>query len=83
MVSLHQKFCAVSVSEISQKFTQSDQLTELSNLVNAKKNKTSKVHLTGLVGSALSFTIASVFKNTSKPFLFILNDKEEAGVLSE
>ena len=32
----------------------------------------------GLVGSALSITIAELFKQTALPFLLILNDKEQA-----
>ena len=38
----------------------------------------SKIHLNGLLGSSLSFVVQSLFKNTEKPFLIILNDKEEA-----
>lgn len=48
----------------------------------------SKLHLNGLIGSSLSFVVQSVFKKTetrgvaeqsaAKPFLLILNDKEEA-----
>ena len=34
--------------------------------------------VSGLVGSSVSIVIAEVFKNTEKPFLIILNDKEEA-----
>jgi transcription-repair coupling factor (superfamily II helicase) len=37
-----------------------------------------KVHLKGALGSSLSFTIASVFKAASKPFLVIFENKEEA-----
>ncbi len=37
-----------------------------------------KVHLGGLIGSSLSFVVQSLFKKTEKPFLVILNDKEEA-----
>nr|WP_262899828.1 transcription-repair coupling factor [Robertkochia marina] len=37
-----------------------------------------RVHLKGLVGSSLSFLISSTFKEAEKPFLLILNDKEEA-----
>tara|TARA_R110002124_G_scaffold17532_3_gene73203 strand:+ start:53705 stop:57049 length:3345 start_codon:yes stop_codon:yes gene_type:complete len=35
-------------------------------------------NVSGLVGSSVSIVIAEVFKNTEKPFLIILNDKEEA-----
>ena len=34
--------------------------------------------VSGLVGSALSITIAELFKQTALPFLLILNDKEQA-----
>ncbi len=37
-----------------------------------------KLHLSGLLGSAMSFVIRSVFKKAELPFLLILNNKEEA-----
>ena len=37
-----------------------------------------KIHLKGLIGSAFSFVAQSLFKKTEKPFLIILNNKEEA-----
>jgi transcription-repair coupling factor (superfamily II helicase) len=37
-----------------------------------------KIQLNGLIGSSLSFVVKSLFKKTEKPFLLILNDKEEA-----
>ncbi len=37
-----------------------------------------KIHLNGLIGSSISFIIQSLFKKNEKPFLVILNDKEEA-----
>jgi transcription-repair coupling factor (superfamily II helicase) len=42
------------------------------------ENNQVKMHLSGLVGSALSFVIRSVFKSSSLPFLIVLNNKEEA-----
>ncbi len=36
------------------------------------------MHLSGLLGSALSFVIRSVFKKSELPFLVVLNNKEEA-----
>lgn len=36
------------------------------------------MHLSGLLGSALSFVIRSVFKKSELPFLLVLNNKEEA-----
>ncbi|RVT80072.1 transcription-repair coupling factor [Flavobacterium sufflavum] len=37
-----------------------------------------KLHLNGLLGSAVSFVIRSAFKKAELPFLVILNNKEEA-----
>ncbi|WP_121327646.1 MULTISPECIES: transcription-repair coupling factor [unclassified Flavobacterium] len=37
-----------------------------------------KMHLNGLLGSAVSFVIRSVFKKTELPFLVVLDNKEEA-----
>ena len=42
------------------------------------QNNSPKLHLSGLVGSSISFVIRSVFKKSELPFLLILNDKEEA-----
>ncbi|MFV8358957.1 transcription-repair coupling factor [Flavobacterium sp. LS1P3] len=42
------------------------------------ENNQVKMHLSGLLGSALSFVIRSVFKKSELPFLVILNNKEEA-----
>ena len=36
------------------------------------------MHLNGLLGSAVSFVIRSVFKKTELPFLIVLDNKEEA-----
>ncbi|MFT5971070.1 MAG: transcription-repair coupling factor (superfamily II helicase), partial [Flavobacteriales bacterium] len=37
-----------------------------------------KIHLKNLVGSAVGFSVMSVFKNSNLPQLIVLNDKEEA-----
>jgi transcription-repair coupling factor (superfamily II helicase) len=42
-----------------------------------EKNRV-KLHLSGLLGSAISFVIRSAFKKAELPFLVILNNKEEA-----
>ena len=42
------------------------------------ENNQVKMHLSGLIGSALSFVIRSVFKKSELPFLVVLNNKEEA-----
>jgi len=47
-------------------------------LVKALKENTQQISITNLTGSALSFAISGAFKQVEKPFLLILNDKEEA-----
>ncbi|MFV5685138.1 transcription-repair coupling factor [Flavobacterium sp. GB2R13] len=42
------------------------------------ENNQVKMHFSGLLGSALSFVIRSIFKKSELPFLVILNNKEEA-----
>ena len=42
-----------------------------------EKNQ-AKLHLSGLLGSTVSFVIRSLFKKAELPFLVILNNKEEA-----
>ncbi|WP_016990690.1 transcription-repair coupling factor [Flavobacterium sp. ACAM 123] len=41
-------------------------------------NNQTKLHLDGLLGSALSFVIRALFKKADAPFLIVLNNKEEA-----
>ncbi|CAM3948589.1 transcription-repair coupling factor [Flavobacterium weaverense] len=43
-----------------------------------QENNQVKMHLSGLLGSALSFVIRSIFKKSELPFLIVLNNKEEA-----
>jgi transcription-repair coupling factor (superfamily II helicase) len=43
-----------------------------------QEKNTVKLHLNGLLGSAISFVIRSLFKKSELPFLVILNNKEEA-----
>ncbi|PRZ26327.1 transcription-repair coupling factor [Flavobacterium granuli] len=43
-----------------------------------QENNQQKMHLSGLLGSAASFVIRSLFKKTEHPFLIVLNNKEEA-----
>ncbi|MFV8345573.1 transcription-repair coupling factor [Flavobacterium sp. ZB4P13] len=42
------------------------------------ENNQVKMQLSGLLGSALSFVIRSIFKKAELPFLIVLNNKEEA-----
>lgn len=54
------------------------QTLQMQNLQNAIAQNQSRSLLKGLVGSVTSFIIAEAFKNSSKPFLLIFSDKEEA-----
>lgn len=65
-------------STILQQFAKSPQQRELRDWCALSENKPSKIQVKGLVGSALSFTVSSVFKEGDKPFLLVFNDKEEA-----
>ena len=66
-----------------QLFAQSPQLGKLRSRIANFQNNTSATsnshtNIKGLTGSALSFVIAEIFHKSESPFLFILNDKEEA-----
>ena len=65
----------MSKTILSQKFQQSLIHQNLSTAISKSKEK---IHLKGVLGSSLSFTIASVFKTTNQPFLLIFDNKEEA-----
>ena len=60
---------------IKQLFSQSPQVRKLQMAIAASEKS---VAIKGLTGSALSFTVAATFEQTDRPFLLILNDKEEA-----
>ncbi len=53
-------------------------LPKINQLASLFKNSKQKIQLQGLVGSAFSFAIESLFQKTGKPFLIVLNNKEEA-----
>jgi len=67
---------------IQQLFAQSSQTRKLhtaiaqSQLLDSARGD--RIILKGLTGSALSFVISDVFKNSELPFLLVFNDKEEA-----
>lgn len=65
----------MSTSIISQNFEQSPQIGKLQKAIAEKQNN---IHIKGLVGSSLSFLTANLFKDTNRPFLLLLDDKEEA-----
>ncbi|MRI00768.1 transcription-repair coupling factor [Kriegella sp. EG-1] len=66
----------ISIQHLFSESPKSRKLRESIALFEAKD--LSGIHLKGLTGSALSFVLASAFKNTDKPFLLLLDDKEEA-----
>jgi transcription-repair coupling factor (superfamily II helicase) len=65
----------MSKSLVRSLFTQSSTLGKLREAIIASQNN---IIVSGLVGSATSLVLAEAFKKTEKPFLVILNDKEEA-----
>src|SRR5687768_9954831 len=61
--------------EIIDKYGQSPKVKQITAALGQRE---SKVHVRGLLGSALSFVIDPVFRESELPMLFILKDKEEA-----
>jgi len=55
-----------------------DNSPKVKQIVDTLQQADPKIQLNGLIGSSLSFVVQSLFKKTDKPFLLILNDKEEA-----
>ncbi len=55
--------------------------TKVKQIVETLENPLSKTQLKGLSGSALSFVFQAIFKKSEKPFLLILNEKEEAAYI--
>ena len=54
---------------------------KVKQIVEALENPLSKIQLKGLLGSSLSFVFQAIFKKSEKPFLLILNEKEEAAYI--
>lgn len=64
---------------IQQLFAKSSQLRKLQTTIAQSETSTStRLHINGLTGSALSFVLSDVFKNADAIFLLLFNDKEEA-----
>ncbi|MBT8271375.1 MAG: transcription-repair coupling factor, partial [Bacteroidia bacterium] len=63
---------------IAQAFAQSLQIQKLQDRIDLSEGLTG---LNGYVGSSLSFVLSHVFKEADKPFLIVMNDKEEAAYL--
>ena len=55
-----------------------DTSPKIKQIIDSLQQADSKIQLNGLIGSSLSFVVQSLFKKSEKPFLLILNDKEEA-----
>ncbi|MFK5957668.1 MAG: transcription-repair coupling factor [Lutibacter sp.] len=55
-----------------------EQIVQKKQLVQHLSKENHHFQITNLVGSSLSFIISESFKKVEKPFLLILNDKEEA-----
>ncbi len=76
------KIFLLKASQIQQVFGQSPQLGKLQDTIskfqNSENKDTSKIGLKGLTGSSLSFVLSEIFRKQERPFLVILNDKEEA-----
>ena len=69
----------MSQATIQQLIEKSSQLRKLQDTIAQSENSnTSKLHINGLTGSALSFVLSHTFKSTETPFLLVFNDKEEA-----
>jgi len=65
----------MSKAIVSALFEQSSEVGKLRDAIARSENKTI---ISSLVGSSYSIAIAEVFKQADKPFLIILNNKEEA-----
>lgn len=65
----------MSKTSITQTYAQA---LQLQNLQNTSVQNPEKVHLKGLVGSALSIVISEAFKTAGTPYLLVFDDKEEA-----
>ena len=65
----------MSQSSLINSYTTSEKVKQI---VDSLAADASRIHLKGLIGSSLSMVMEAVFKKTEKPFLLILNEKEEA-----
>ena len=71
---MHKKF-ALSIALIRETISQAP---KFGNLQEAISQKGATASLNGLSGSSLSFVLAESFKRADRPFLLLLEDKEEA-----
>lgn len=56
-------------------YANSPKVKQISESLAVRENK---IHIKGLIGSSMSFVVASLFEKSEQPYLFILQDKEEA-----
>ncbi len=66
---------SMSKTLVTSLYSKSSQTRKLEDTIAESQ---SNISVSGLVGSSLSLVLAEVFKTSELPFLFILNDKEEA-----
>ncbi|MCA6421670.1 MAG: transcription-repair coupling factor [Flavobacterium sp.] len=57
------------------------QATKVKQIADALETPLTKIQVKGLLGSSLSFVFQAIFKKSEKPFLLILNEKEEAAYI--
>ena len=69
------KIQRLTKSSLQQLYTQSPQLRKLQDFIAQNQPN---VTLNGLSGSSFSFVASAIFTKTDRPFLLVLNDKEEA-----
>lgn len=55
-----------------------DDSPKVAQIVQSLELRGTKIHVGGLIGSSLSFVVQALFKKSERPFLLILDDKEEA-----
>ena len=65
-------------SLLQQLYAQSPQLGKLQDFIAQNQPD---IALNGLCGSAISFVTSAIFNKTDRPFLVVLNDKEEAAYI--
>ncbi len=65
----------MSKSRLFEKYNSSPKVSQIAGLIDSGHTK---LNLQGLIGSALSFVVHSLFRKTELPFLLVLSDKEEA-----
>lgn len=67
----------MKLKEVYNRYDNSEQVVELVRVLEAEKDPV-KIHLSGLVGSSLSFLVTAVFHKLNEPQLVIMPDKEQA-----